>query len=1079
MKQLLQWLQGGNLEKYYNVLEENAVDMDVLPELSEDDLRELGLPLGDRRRLLKAIALLKAPAAAAPATLAHAERRQLTVMFCDLVGSTALSTQLDAEQLRDVLREYQDTCMRAIEPFGGTIARAYGDGLLIYFGYPIAHDDEASRAVSAAIDIVDALNRLSVEGKDIHLQVRIGIHTGNVVVGGLRPDDQLDPMGITGDAPNIAARLQEKASPNEIVVSRTTRLLAGNVASFESLGEYELKGLPDVFTLFRTTALDGAVRDGGRAAPSPDFTMIGRQEELARLMDAWRSFAEGELRAALITGPPGIGKSQLLGSFAEQLLAEGGHPIQLRCSSLRVQSPFLPIVELFRRELNMASTDPAAEQLEKLEKMVIAAQLDLPESMSLLAPVLAIPAQDKYPLIDLPAERRVHETIRVIACCLASFADAGRAALLVEDLHWIDSSTLAVLRHFIEAYAERPMFVLGTARSEFDSPWEGSPGVRSIVLEQFDEAASRRLIHSVNGAEALSEEIVQHIISSTDGVPLFVEELTKWAIEAQSLGELPADLTKERLAVTFIPASLQDSLLSRLDRLGGAKRIAQLGATIGREFSHQLLHSISDLDANSLRPLIDILKNSGLVVSRGKPPHETFVFKHAMVQGAAYSTLLHSDRVVYHRRIARAVAREAELSGVPQPQLLAHHFTEAGDLQDAVPQWLDAGKHAAGRNAIPEAINQLNTGLELIRQLDDTPEIAQLELELHDAIAMPIASTRGYTSDELRSTLDRAQSLCRKLGSPAQLFPSLHGMLKFYQAQADHKRAEALGRELLAIAENADDTSLLIEAHRNLGMSYALSGRFVQSVAHCEQALRLYEPERHLSHGQFYAVNPSVVAGSFAGFSKWMLGDTEQGLQHLQQAVSYAREIEHPYSLAFSLCNAANVSVFRGDVESTFHTAREALELSKSNSFPYWVGWSSVPLGWALCKMGKCEEGLAAIQLGIGGYEAAGVRAGRPLRYCLQADAVRMGGEKRVALILGMLDEVLAMPELHLDSYQSQVYRMRGDLLRDSGEIEAAGQAYQRSLEAARDQKAMAFEKHALEALEGLGIPVRTEQTSP
>jgi len=1064
--QLHQWLRDNQLEKYHGVFEENAVDIDVLPELSEEDLRELGVPLGDRRRLLKAIARLNSPAATRSAPRIQAERRQLTVMFCDLVGSTALSTQLDAEQLRDLLRDYQDTCMRAIEPFGGTIARAYGDGLLIYFGYPVAHDDEASRAVSAGIDIVDAVNRLDVKGKEITLQVRIGIHTGNVVVGGLRPDDQLDPMGITGDAPNIAARLQEKAAPDEIIVSRTTRLLAGDVAAFESLGEYELKGLPNTFTLFRAAALDGVPQDDAAAAPAPDFTIIGRKEELDRLLEAWESYSKGELRAALISGPPGIGKSQLLASLASELVARGVRPILLRCSSLRVQSPFLPIIDLLRRELKIALTDPAAEQLEKLEGLASAAGLDLQESMTLLAPVLSVPTGEKYPVTDMPAERRVHETIRVIARCLAFLADAEQeAALLVEDLHWIDSSTLAVLRHFIEAYADRPMFVVGTARSEFVSPWEGSPGVCTVALGQFDEDASRRLIRSVDEAAVLSEELIRHIVSSTDGVPLFVEELTKWAIEAQSLGELPADLTKERLAVTNIPVSLQDSLLSRLDRLGNAKRIAQLGATIGREFSFQLLYSISDMDVNSLRPLIDILEKSGLIVSSGEPPNELFAFKHAMVQGAAYSTLLHSDRIVYHRRIARAVAREEELSGVLQPQLLAHHLTEAGDLADAIPYWLDAGRHAAGRNAIPEAISQLSTGLELIGRLDETPELAELELEFHDAIAMPIASARGYTSPELRATLDRAQTLCKKLGSPAQLFPALHGMLKFYQAQADHKRTEALGRELLTIAENADDASLLIEAHRNLGMSYALSGRFRQSVAHCEQALRLYEPERHLSHGQLYAVNPSIVAGSFAGYSKWILGDMEQGLQQVRQAVSYAREIEHPYSLAFALCNVATVAVFQEDVEGAFHAAREALELSQSGGFPYWVGWSTVPLGWALCRMGKHEEGLSTIQMGLAGYKAAGVLAGRPFRYCLQADAVLTAGGKDSSVLLAMVDEVLAMPELQLGSYHSEVHRMRGRLLLDSGDSDAALEAFQRGVQVARDQQAATFEKRSLESL--------------
>jgi class 3 adenylate cyclase/predicted ATPase len=1070
MNQLHQWLQNNGLEKYHSVFDEQAIDMDVLPELSDEDLRELGLPLGDRRRLLKAIAsAATTPPVAAQTKLFDAERRQLTVMFCDLVGSTALSSRLDPEKMRDLLRAYQDTCMHAVAAYGGTIARAYGDGLLIYFGYPLAHDDEAARAILAGFDIIEALGRL--ESGSNTLRVRIGIHTGRVVVGGIRPDDQLDPMGITGDAPNIAARLQEKASPDEIVVSRLVRGLAGKVANFESLGEHTLKGLPDVFTLYRTTASDGIADSKSESNPVLELGMIGRERELAQLTNGWHQFKQGEGRAALITGPPGIGKSQLLWSLTREVMGEGRRPIKLSCSSLRVQSPFLPIAELLKRELKIASRDPAAERLEKLEMLLDRAGVDRDEGMPLLAPVLSISAIDNYPGVDMPADRRAQETIRIIASCLAALADGGEPLLLVEDLHWIDSSTMAVIRYFVEAYAEQPMFVVGTARTEFISPWDGSPGVETIALGQLDDAGTRQLIGSITGADTLDEEIIKHIVTTTDGVPLFVEELTKSVIEAQSLGELPADLTTERLALTSIPASLQDSLLARLDRLGDAKRIAQLGAIIGREFNYQLLASITDLDGFSLRLLIEQLKASGLVFSKAEGSNERFVFKHAMVQGAAYSTLLHSDLLVYHKRIAHAVAREAQQSGVPQPQLLAHHFTEAGELLTAVPYWLEAGEHAAERHAIPETISQLNTGLDLISRLDDTPERAELELKFHHAIAMPIASAKGYTAPELRVTLDRARDLCKKLGSPKQLFPALHGMVKFYQAQADHIRTESLGMELLTIAQNSGDASLLVEAHRNLGMSYAMSGNFLQAVEHCDAALALYEPERHRSHAQLYAVDPSVVAGSFSAFSNWILGNYDKATQLTTRAIAYARDIEHPYSLAFALSNASTVSVFRGEVQETFSTARESLEISQLHGFPYWVGWSAVPLGWALCKMGKYDEGLATMELGLAGYKAAGVLAGRPMRQCLHADALLMadGGESSRAL--EMIAGVLKLPELQQDMYHSEVYRMQGDLLRDScpAQHELARASYEKALEVARDQQATAFEQRILESVAGLG----------
>ncbi len=1073
MTGLEQFLRSLGLEKYYDVFEQNVIDLDVLPELTDEDLRDLGIPMGDRRRLLKAAAGMEIESSNAITRVFEAERRQLTVMFCDLVGSTALSTQMDAEELRDLLRDYQDACMAVVKRYEGTVSRAYGDGLLIYFGYPVAHDDEPVRAVLAGFDIINAIGQLPtirLPQGEVSLEVRIGIHTGQVVVGGIRPDDTLDPMGITGDAPNISARLQDLASPNSIVVSDATRRLASDVAYFESLGEHELKGLPEPMLLFKPSPLQRGRQYVEDSVPVGENKILGREVYLEQLKVTWKQFSQGHTRAVLIVGPPGIGKSRLISSMAHDLVEQNVRPLKIRCSSLHLRSPFFPIADLFIRELGIAPNDHADEQLHRLEELVDRARLERKETMGLLAPILSIPATDEYPRIEMPAERRIAETIDAIINCLRSLADGAQLALMFEDLHWMDSSTLSVLRQLIETPTEYPVFVVGTFRPEFVSPWNESPYVDLITLSQLDENASRDLIRRVAGDARLGDDIVEHIVATTDGVPLFIEELTKSVIEAQSLSELPVDLTTERLAVTSIPMSLQDSLVARLDRLGEAKRIAQLGATIGREFSYRLLTSIVDMVGDSLSRLLNQLINAELIFCVGGVGHERYIFKHALIQGAAYSTLLRSDQRIYHRRIAENIAREAEESGISQPLLLAHHYTEADDLSKAIPCWLAAGEHAMERHAILETINQLNTGLELIAKLEDSPDKAMLELKFLTAIAMPIATAKGYTAPELVATLERAGELCRQLNNPPQLFPVLHGMVKFYQAQSDHERTVSLGLELLKIAEDSADTSMCIEAHRNLGMSYALGGRFTESVRHCDAALKQYDPEKHRSHVLQYAVDPAVVALSFSCYAKWALGYIDEAAEQIQQAIKHAAEIEHPYSEAFALSSATTVHQLRQEPEPTLTFAQQAIEISKRHGFPYWVGWSAVPLGWALCKIGQHEQGLATMRQGLAGYEAAGVLAGRPLRQCLLAEGLQVAGDPSQAL--KVVKEATTLPNLALDMYHSEVLRLYGELelTVNPASTDTARLAYEQSLAAARHKQAASFELRTLVSLVELDV---------
>ncbi len=1029
------WLQEIGLEKYGELFVANAIDVDILPDLSERDLSEFGIPLGDRKRLLKAAALLTPDITYGNGRPKHwppydAERRQLTVMFCDLVDSTALSTKIDVEDLRDMLRSYQDACMTVVSRYEGTVSRAYGDGLLIYFGYPVAHEDEGRRAVLAALGIVEAVRNLtfpSIAAAGHTLKVRIGVHTGNVVVGGIRPNDWLDPMAVTGDTPNIASRLQNLAPSNGIVVSETTRRLVADAVAFESLGEHAIRGLAEPMTLYAPLAarrMNGIPNVSSASIPKPS---IGREFELQRLRELWDAGSAGRVNAVMVSGAAGIGKSNLVRAFLNAIADEQFTVLECRCSSLQLQSPFYPITELLEREIRILRDDPPAARLKKLELALNSAALDAASAVPLLAPLLSIPTGGDYKVPDLPPDRIRAQTIETLIAYLDAVANDAPLLLVMEDLHWVDPSTLEFLGAVLVRGFKQSLFVLGTCRPEFEARWAGSANFTLLPLAHLDHSDSEALVRQIAKSVPIDAEVVARIVDKTDGVPLFIEELTKSVLEARADGEFVTADGAERTRSPPIPATLLDSLLARLDRLGDAKKTAQLGATIGREFSYRVLRASSDLSEKLLDEHLAKLSAAELVFETGTAPHNQFVFKHALVQDAAYGTLLKERRQTLHRRIAHVLKAEASETGIRKPELLAYHYGEANNPIEAINCWLQASERAAERQAFPEAIEQIRAGLSQAEKLDEAPERIALELKLRIASAMPIASTKGYAAQDLKDVLERSWALCQQLDDPDQMFPILHGMSKFYQAQSDHARAESLGKELMAIAKTTGRDSHRLEAHRCLGLCYTLMGEFAAAIAHNESALKLFDPVRHRAHAVLYAVDPAVVALSFSTWPLWALGRMDEALAKTEQALARASEIGHPYSEAFALSNAATHFQLRREPEATLAHANRAIEISQSKGFPYWIGWSMVPLGWATAQLGDVESGLDLIRSGLDAFEGAGVRTSLPLRYGSLAEAQQCAGQCDEAL--RTVTAACEFPELDADMYRAEIRRLQGEFL--------------------------------------------------
>jgi TOMM system kinase/cyclase fusion protein len=1004
----------------------------------------------------------------------EAERRQLTVLFCDLVDSTVLASQLDPEDWRAVVRAYQDTCAKVIARYEGHIAQYLGDGLLIYFGYPLAHEDDAQRAVRTGLGIVEAMEQLNAllgSERGVHLAVRLGIHTGQVVVGEIGGGAKHEQLAL-GEPPNVAARLQGLAAPGTVVISAATFQLLGGFFACQSLGPHLLKGFAqplEVYQALYESMARSRLEAVGHAGLTP---LVGREQEVGLLLERWAQVKDGLGQVVLLSGEAGIGKSRLVQVLTEQVASEPQAWLTpCQCSPYHQHTAFYPLIDLLERvALRFEREESPEQKLRKLEGFAVQYGLPLAETVPLFATLLSIPLGADYAPLAVSPEQQKQKTLHALLTILLRIAAQQPVLFVMEDLHWVDPSTLEFLTLAVDQGPTARIMTMLTFRPDFSPPWTGRSHLTQVTLPRLPRRQAAELTGRVAQGKALPAEVVEQVVAKTDGVPLFVEELTKMVLESGWLQEREAcyELTGP-LPPLAIPATLHDSLMARLDRLAAVKAIAQLGATLGREFSYELLQAVSPWDEDTLQRGLHQLVAAEFLYQRGVPPQATYVFKHALIQEAAYQSLLRSSRQQHHQRIAQVLAAQFPETAETQPELLAHHYTEAGLAAQAIPYWLRAGQGAIQHSANVEATGHLTKGLEILKILPETSERTQQELDFQITLGPALMSTKGFTAPEVERTYTRAHELCQQVEEAPQLLPTLWGLWRFYVQRGELPTALELGEQILTMAQRVRDPALLLQGHHAVGPTLFYMGELASAHAHLAQGIALYDPQQHRSSLLYGGHDPRVCCQDYAAFTLWVLGYPDQAREQSYEALRLAQELAHPFTLGNALTFAALLHQFRREGRAAQSQAEAAMTLCSEQGFEEWVVYGRILRGWALIAQGRAEEGIAQMCEGLGAWGAMGVELYRTYQLAQLAEAYgKVGQVDEGRRVLG---EALAV--VHNTGrrfYEAELYRLKGELLlaRSAAHRAEAEACFQRALDVARRQQAKSLELRAAMSLSRL-----------
>jgi predicted ATPase/class 3 adenylate cyclase len=999
-----------------------------------------------------------------------AERRQLTVLFCDLVGSTQLSGQLDPEDLRAVVRAYQEAAAEVVQLYEGHIAQYLGDGLLVYFGYPAAHEDDARRAVLTGLGIVQAIATLNTRlaaHHGVELSVRLGIHTGPVVVGVMGGGERHEHLAL-GETPNIAARLEGLAPANAVVISAVTARLVQGSFHLEDLGSHALHGVARPLAVSRVCGLLETPSRDDEFFTTAVPTLVGREEESGLLHRRWAQSKAGLGQVVLISGEAGIGKSALVERLRTQGRGEGLPRMAFRCSPYHTNSALYPVSTHIERLLQFAPDDPPATRLAKLEAGLRPYGLPLAEVVPLFAGLLSVPLPaERYAELTLTPQQQKQQTLDALLAWMVAEAERQPVLVAWEDLHWADPTTLELLGLVLDQAPTVPMLHVLTFRPEFHPPWPPRSHITPIVLNRLERPQVEALIAQRAGGKTLPAEVLQHIVAKTDGVPLYVEELTKMLLASPLLRE-EADqyLLTGPLRTLAIPDTLQDALMARLDQLQAAKEVAQLGAVLGREFPYDLLQAIAPQDEDTLQAGLAQLAAAELLYQRGRPPRARYVFKHALIQDAAYASLLKSTRQQVHQQIAQALEARFPALVETQPELVAQHYTAAGCAEQAVVYWQRAGQQASERSAYLEAVSHLTTGIELLTTLPETPAHTQHSLTLHVALGAALLITKGQAAPEVEHAYTQARALCQQVGETPELVPVLFGLWRFYVARPQLHTARELGETLLRLAQRAHDPALAVIAHYALGVAWWWLGALPAARQHLEAGIARYTPDQRRAPVFRIGHDLGVGCRGFAAPTLWLLGYPEQALAHLHEALALAHALPHPFSLAYARCWAAMVSQLRRDVPAVHEHAEACVTLSTEQGFPHWAAWGTSLRGWALAMQGQDEAGMAQVRQGIAAFRATGAAGVVPFLSTLLAEVSDHLGH--TADGLQALAEAHTLVEQHEERWwEAEVSRLRGVLLlRQPGTLQGEAETWlQRALDVARRQEAKSLELRAAMSL--------------
>lgn len=1062
MSEISAWLERLGLGQYVSAFVENAVDLDVLPELSDADFERLGVPLGDRKRILRALsttAVNSRVAAAgfnAPTGRPGAERRQLTVLFCDLVGSTVLAVRLDPEDLSAVIRRFQVTSTGVITSYGGYVAKFLGDGLLAYFGYPAAHEDEAENAVRAGLDLVAKVGRLLLPSGEA-LQVRVGVATGLVVVGNDMMNGSTE-VAATGETPNLAARLQELATPNTVVVSEVTRRLLGGGFVCERLAPRKAKGFSEPINAFKITG-EKAVESRFDAKIGSKLTQfVGRRRELAQLANLWERAKKGEGQVALIRGEPGIGKSRISLALMNAIASDDHTTIRWQCSSNHTNSPFYPVIQNLERAARFNREDSVSVRLEKLETFLSRYGQATLADAPLFAALLSIPGVGRYPPVDLTPLRRKDLTIEALIRQVLALTPKQPALALLEDVHWLDPTALELLDRTVEAIKPSRMLIVMTFRPEFFAPWLDQSHVTMLQLERLNKDEVGSMLASLTDGKSLPAELSEVIVSKTDGVPLFVEEMTKAILETglvEDVGE--KYVLQGPIANPSIPVTLHDSLMARLDRLASVKEVAQIGAAIGREFPYRLLAEVAPMTTSALDSALSQLAAADLIHARGEPPDCAYAFKHVLIQDAAYGSLLRSKRQRLHSDIADALSAQFPQIVETQPELMGHHLEQAGRPKQAIDYLRRAGQFAIERSAHAEAIGHLMRALELLEPVTDAAQ-RRTALELEVLLSQAMIGGRGYAAPEMQETLLRAKALIDDWTEPGQKFAVLYGLWASYYVGGDVAKQRVAAAEFLAEAERHSVPSALCLSHRTLGTTYVTMGEFEAGRRHLEQARALYERGFESAHIYHYGQDVGTTALCYLCWALWQLGYVDQASDVAARAVRQAEALSHPFTLAYTICHARGmIDIMRRQPDETSAYAQRVVSFCTEHGYPFWAAGGQILHGWATAHDDP-DKGVEQIRAGLAAWRKTGSRLWLPIFVALEGEAHAAAGRSDAAL--QAVDQAIAISGETGERWAiAEVLRLKAQILLKSGrgEPDRVEALLHESLDVARSQGARSW----------------------
>lgn len=1064
MKGVTEWLGSIGLSEYAQCFAENGIDLSVLCDLTEQDLKDLGVLLGHRRKILRAVAKLhdsvepKGSAATVPIQPSRpdeGERRHLTVMFCDLVGSTALSARLDPEDMRTLIGVYHACITDVMDRYQGKVACYMGDGALVYFGYPQAHEDDAEQAVRAALSLIEAV--ATIRNVAAALQIRVGIATGTVVVTELLIDNAPAEQAIVGETPNLAARLQAIAEPGTVLISASTRRLTGGEFHYRDCGPVTLKGWTEPVQVYQVLAMSGAASrfEATHATRLPP--LFGRDEEMDLLLRRWRQATEEEGRVVILTGEPGIGKSHITLALNERLQGESHFTLRYFCSEHHTHSALFPFINQLERAAGFTHNEPPKDKLSKLRALLAQASDD-PEHLTLLANLLTLPADD-HRLRHLTPQKRKEKTLAALSAQLDGLAAQQPVLVIFEDVHWMDPTSLELLAATVDHVRQLRALVLITARPEFAPPWPGYPHTTTIPLTRLRRRDGAALVLRVAGGKTLPKEVMERILAHTDGVPLFVEELTKMVLEGGLLRERNGEYYLEApLPSLAIPTTLQASLMARLDRLSSVRDVAQIGAVAGREFHYELVNAVARLPKQRLDEALDQLVRSELLFRRGEIPHAIYTFKHALVRDAAYDGLLKSRRVQLHAAIAKALEQKFPDMVQTQPETVAYHYAQAKNHEKALHYWYEAGKKSAARSAHAEAVGHLKQGLNQISKIDLALR-NKSELLLQIALGNSLRAIKGWSTDDVRHAYTRALQLCKESGRDEHVLPAMFGLWTWHFVHASLGEAQSLAEHLRDSADGADNAVFRVLAHEALGFTLFAQGQFSASHAELQRSLGLCEDSKAGAYIDLSAQDPRVHVRLYDGMALCLLGYPDQAVRSCAEARRYADVSQHPFSEAIARTIGLRVYQLRDEVAVVADRANSAVAFCEEHEFAHYLAMALILRGWASAREGDFEKGIAEIQDGLKMERATGAMLFESYALGLLADACV--GNQRYGRALEFLKEA----QLRLDAenseryYAAEIYRLRGEAhLGSSHDVDQAKHCFCKGLQVAREQKAKCFE---------------------